>query len=98
VADYGFSEQAVTAYEGLARDQARWPTLGAVEDAILEIAADPTAKAARARRFQDPSCFAVPVQTPEGDWIVLWRPVLDSSEFDDLSVGAVYVVYFGSLP
>lgn len=98
MADYGFSEQAETAYEELARDQTRWPTLDAVEDAILELVADPGAKAARARRFQDPPCFAVPVQTPEGDWIVLWRPVGDPSEFEHLTAGDVYVIYVGSLP
>lgn len=98
MADYGFSEQAEIAYEELSREQARWPTLDAVEDAILEVAADPGARAVRARKFQDPSCFAVPVRTPEGDWIVLWRPVLDASEFEDLTAGDVYVIYFGSLP
>jgi hypothetical protein len=98
VADYGFSEHAESAYEQLSGDQTRWPTLDAVEDAILEVAADPGATAVRARKFQDPACFAVPVRTPEGDWVVLWRPVRDPSEFENLTAGDVYVIYFGPLP
>lgn len=98
MADYGFSDQAEVAYEKLARDQTRWSTLDVVEDAILEVAADPGARGARARKFQDPSSFAVPVLTPEGDWIVLWRPVVDPSEFEDLTTGDVYIIYFGPLP
>ena len=98
VADYGFSEQAEVVYEQLSRDQSRWPTLDAIEDAILDVAADPDAKSARARRFQDPTCFAVPVRTPEGEWIVLWRPVIDQSEFEGLAAGDVYIIYFGPLP
>lgn len=98
MADYGFSEHAEATYGNLARDRTRWPVLDVVEDAILTIAADPEARQARGRRLQDPPCFAVPVRTPEGDWVVLWRPVADAEEFDDLAVGDVYVLYVGRLP
>lgn len=98
MADYGFSEPAAAAYEQLSRDQSRWSTLDAVEDAILDVAADPGARTARARKFQDPACFAVPVRTPEGEWVILWRPAIDQAEFEDLAAGDVYVIYFGPLP
>jgi hypothetical protein len=40
----------------------------------------------------------VPVSTPDGDWIVLWREVTDDRELDDLSAGDVFVLYLGPLP
>lgn len=98
MADDAFSPQAEAVYEELARDRGRWGTLDAVEDAILAVAADPGARSARARTFSDPPCFAVPVRTPEGDWVVLWRPVRDASEFEDLAAGDVLILYLGPLP
>jgi len=62
------------------------------------VAADPGHRTNRQRRFQDPPCFAVPVTTPDGNWIVLWREVTDNRAFDDLSPGGVFVLSLGPLP
>jgi hypothetical protein len=40
----------------------------------------------------------VPVATPEGDWVVLWRPVTEHNAFSNLVAGDVYVRYLGALP
>lgn len=96
--DLGLSDEAFEVYEALERDQGRWPTLDPIEDALAAIAADPGSRDNRLRRFQDPPCFAVPVSTPEGDWIVLWRVVSEDDEFVDLAPGDVYVLYVGPLP
>ena len=98
MADLGLSGEAVEAYEALERDQSRWPTLDKVEATLEAIADDPGSRDNRLRRFQDPPCFAVPVATPEGDWIVLWRPVTEHDEFSNLVAGDVYVLYLGALP
>jgi hypothetical protein len=98
VADLGLSPEALEVYEELERDQSRWPILDALEAAIDAVAADPGQRANRQRRFRDPPCFAVPVPTSEGDWIVLWREVSDSREFEDLVAGDVFVLYLGPLP
>lgn len=97
MADSGLSEEALAVYTELEGDQSRWPTLDAVEDVLVAIAQDPGSRPNRARRFQDPACFAVPVSTPEGDWIVLWREVTDEAEFENLAVGDVFVIYIGPL-
>jgi len=98
VADLGLSQEALEIYDKLEQDQSRWGTLGALEAAMDALAADPGHRANRQRRFQDPPCFAVPVPTPDGDWIVLWREVTDSREFDDLAGGDVFVLSLGPLP
>jgi hypothetical protein len=98
VAELGLSDEALEVYEGLERDQSRWPTLDAVEDALDRLAANPGGRENRLRRFQDPPCFAVPVGTPEGDWVVLWREVTVDDEFSNLAPGDVYVLYLGALP
>lgn len=98
VADLGLSQEALEVYEELEQDESRWATLDALEAAMNAVAADPGHRANRQRRFQDPPCFAVPVSTPDGDWIVLWREVTDSREFDDLAAGDVFVLYLGPLP
>jgi len=95
--DCGLCDEALTTYGELEGDQSRWSTLDAVEDVIDAITRDPGSRANRARKFQDPACFAVPVATPEGDWIVLWREVTDPAEFDSLAVGDVFVIYIGPL-
>ncbi len=98
MADLGLSDGALEIYEALARDQSRSTTLDAIEDALAAIADDPGGRDARLRRFQDPPCFAVPVATPEGDWIVLWRPVDDDEGFTELAAGDVFVPFIGPLP
>ena len=98
VADLGLSAEALSVYEGLERDQGRWAVLDALEAAMDAVAMNPGQRANRQRRFQDPPCFAVPVPTPEGDWIVLWREVTDSNEFEELAAGDVFVLYLGPLP
>ncbi len=98
MADLGLSQEALEVYQELEQDQSRWGTLDALEAAMDAVAADPEHRSNRQRRFQDPPCFAVPVPTPDGDWIVLWREVTDSREFDDLSAGDVFVLYLGPLP
>ena len=97
MADTGLSDEALAVYAELEDDQSRWPTLDAVEDVLVAVAQDPASRKNRARRFQDPACFAVPVATPEGDGIVLWREVTDPTEFEDLAVGDVFVIYIGRL-
>lgn len=97
MADIGLSEEALAVYAELEGDTGRWPTLDVVEDVLVAIAEDPGSRSNRARRFQDPACFAVPVATDEGDWIVLWREVTDPTEFEDLAVGDVFVIYIGPL-
>ena len=98
VADLGLSPEALSVYEELERDQSRWAILDALEAAMDAVAANPGQRANRQRRFQDPPCFAVPVPTPEGDWIVLWREITDSNEFEELAAGDVFVLYLGPLP
>jgi hypothetical protein len=98
MADLGLSDEALETYEGLERDQSRWPTLDKVEEVLQAIADAPGDRDARLRRFQDPPCFAVPVATPEGEWVVLWRPVAEHDGFSNLAVGDVYVLYLGALP
>jgi hypothetical protein len=98
VADLGLSQEALGVYEALERDQSRWATLDALEAAMDAVAADPGQRANRQRRFQDPPSFAIPVPTPEGDWVVLWREVSDDNEFEDLAAGDVFVLYLGPLP
>lgn len=98
MAELGLSDDAYGTYQELERDQARWPVLDAVEEALEAIAADPGHRSNRQRRFQDPPCFAVPVGTSEGDWIVLWREVTLDDAFVDLVAGDVYVLYIGRLP
>lgn len=97
MADTGLSEEALAVYAELEGDQSRWPTLDVVEDVLVAIAQDPGSRSNRARRFQDPAGFAVPVATPEGDWIVLWREVTDPTEFEELAAGDVFVIYIGPL-
>ena len=97
MAELGLSNEALEVYEALERDQSRRPTLDAVEAALDPIARDPGGREARLRRFQDPACSAVPVATPEGDWIVLWRPVTEDDTFAELSSGDVFVLYLGRL-
>ena len=98
MADLGLSDAALATYETLERDQSRWTTLDALDEALERIVRAPGSREARLRRFQDPACFAVPVVTPEGDWIVLWRPVTMDDEFVDLVEGDVFVLYLGPLP
>ncbi len=98
VADLGLSQEALEVYQELEQDQSRWGTLDALEAAMDAVAADPGHRTSRQRRFQDPPCFAVPVSTPDGDWIVLWREVTDSREFDALSAGDVFVLSLEPLP
>ena len=98
LAELGLANEALATYEALERDQSRWPTLDAVEAALDLVARDPGAREARLRRFRDPPCFAVPVSTPEGDWIVLWRPVTEDDVFVELSSDDVFVLYLGPLP
>lgn len=98
MAELGLSDAALTTYETLERDQSRWVTLDAVEDVLERIVREPGSREARLRRFQDPACFAVPVVTPEGDWIVLWRPVTTDDAFANLVEGDVFVLYLGPLP
>ena len=98
MAELGLSDEALEVYEALERDQSRWSTLDAVEAALDMIAHDPGSREARLRRFQDPPCFAVPVTTPEGDWIVLWRPVTEDDTFAELSSDDVFVLHLGPLP
>ena len=96
--ELGLSETAFETYEALERDESRWPTLDVLESVLEDIARDPGAREARMRRFQDPSCFAVPVRTPEGEWIVLWREVTQDDAFAELTPGDVFVLYLGLLP
>jgi hypothetical protein len=98
VADLGLSQEVLEVYQELERDEGRWGTLDALEAVLDAVAADPRHRTNRQRRFQDPPCFAVPVSTPDGDWIVLWREVTDDRELDDLSAGDVFVLYLGPLP
>ncbi|TVR30135.1 MAG: hypothetical protein EA388_14815 [Nitriliruptor sp.] len=98
MAELGLSDDAYRTYQELERDEARWPVLDVVEDALEAIAADPGHRSNRQRRFQDPPCFAVPVTTAEGDWVVLWRQVTLEDVFADLDAGDVYVLYIGRLP
>ena len=98
LAELGLSDGALETYRALERDQSRWPTLDAVEAVLDMISDDPGGRDARLRRFKDPACFAVPVATPEGEWIVLWRPVADDAEFTELVGGDVYVLFIGALP
>lgn len=98
MADLGLSDEALEVYEALERDQSRWPPLDEVEAVLDTVAANPGSRDNRQRRFQDPPCFAVPVATPEGDWVVLWREVTEEDEFSDLAPGDVYVLYLGALP
>ena len=98
MAELGLSNEALETYESLERDQSRWPTLDAVEQTLDFIARDPGSRKARLRRFRDPPSFAVPVATPEGDWIVLWRPVTEDDVFVELASGDVFVLYLGPLP
>ena len=98
VADLGLFEQALEVYEALERDQGRWPTLDMVEEGLDGVAANPGSRENRLRRFQDPPSFAVPVATPEGDWLVLWREVSEEDEFADLVPEDVHVLYVGGLP
>ena len=96
--DLGLSNEALESYEALEHDQSRWPTLDKVEEALEAVADDPGSRDHRLRRFQDPPCFVVPVVTPEGDWVVLWRQVTEDDEFSNLVAGDVYVLYLGALP
>lgn len=98
VADLGLSDEALEVYEALERDQGRWPTLDRIEEVLAAVTANPGSRDNRLRRFQDPPCFAVPVATPEGDWVVLWREVSEEDGFVDLVQGDVYVLYMGPLP
>ncbi len=98
LAEVGLSDEALETYRALERDQSRWSTLDAVEAVLETIAEDPGRRSARLRRFKDPACFAVPIVTPEGEWIVLWRPVADDTEFAELAAGDVYVLFIGALP
>ena len=98
MAELGLSNETLEVYAALERDQSRWSTLDAVEAAFDLIARDPGSREARLRRFQDPPCFAVPVTTPEGGWIVLWRPVTEDDVFVALSSGDVFVLHLGPLP
>ena len=97
-AELGLANEALATYEALEREESRWLTLDAVEAALDLVARDPGAREARLRRFQDPPCFAVPVATPEGDWIVLWRPVTEDDTFAELSAGDVFGLHLGPLP
>lgn len=98
MADLGLADEALAVYEALERDQGRWPTLDTIDDVLAAVAADPGSRDNRLRRFQDPPCFAVPVATPEGDWVVLWREVSEDDAFVGLVQGDVYVLYVGPLP
>ena len=98
MAELGLPNEALELYEALERDQSRRPTLDAVEAALDLISRDPGGREARPRRFQDSPCFAVPVTTPQGDWIVLWRPVTEDDTFVELAAGDVFVLYLGPLP
>jgi len=98
VADLGLSQGGLEVYQELQQDQSRWGTLDALEAVMDAVVADPGHRTNRQRRFQDPPCFVVPVSTPDGDWIVLWREVTDSREFEALSAGDVFVLDLGPLP
>ena len=78
------------------------PELGlsdtAFESVLEDIARDPGAREARLLRFQNPPCFAVPVRTPEGEWIGLWREVTQDDACAELSQSDVFVLYLGPLP
>lgn len=95
--ELGLSQEALEVYEELERDQSRWGTLDAVEEVLDAVLSDPRARSSRQRRFRDPPCFAVPLATPEGEWIVLWREVGDD-EVESLAAGDVFVLYVGPLP
>ena len=97
VAELALSDDALAAYEALERDQSRWPTLDRLEDTLEAIAQAPGSRQSRARRFQDPPCFAVPLATPEGEWVVLWREV-DDAESENLAAGDGHVLHLGPLP
>ena len=50
---------------------------------------------------QTPKVALAPVRFRPFDPItpgVLWRPVEDPTEFDELTAGDVYIIYFGPLP
>lgn len=98
MADLALSPEALEVYNDLDGDPSRWAVLDDVEEALDAIQTDPGGRSSRARKFNDPPCFAVPFGTNEGQWLILWREVADGAEFDNLEPGDVYVLYIGPVP